>query len=79
MSEQQDRLLLAVTLFSRTEKEFGRKWPLQTLFEAPSIAELVNRLQLVDWKNPRGHRWFLCSWTVPVRRSIWCIRWVRIC
>ena len=45
MSEQQDGLLLAVTLFSRTEKEFGRKWPLQTLFEAPNIAELANRLQ----------------------------------
>ena len=44
--------LLALKLFARIEKEFGRKWPLQTLFQAPSIAELSDRLQLQDWEPP---------------------------
>lgn len=37
--------ILALKLFSQIEKEFGQKWPMQTLFGAPTIALLADRLQ----------------------------------
>ena len=36
--------LLAVRLFNRIEEEFGQRFPLATLFKAPTIEELAGRL-----------------------------------
>jgi thioesterase domain-containing protein/acyl carrier protein len=33
--------LLAVRLFAQVEKRFGRRWPLATLFQAPTIAQFA--------------------------------------
>jgi len=56
--------LLAVALFARLEKEFGRKLPLATLFRAPTIEQLARALRsgdeaLAQWSSlvaiqPRG-------------------------
>ncbi len=40
--------LLAVRLFAQVEKRFGRRWPLATLFQLPTIAQLAATIEK-DW------------------------------
>jgi non-ribosomal peptide synthetase component F/thioesterase domain-containing protein/acyl carrier protein len=44
--------LLAVRLFTEIEREFAKKLPLATLFEAPTIEELANLLRRKGWSAP---------------------------
>jgi len=44
--------LSAASLFTQLEREFGRILALQTLFEAPTIAELGKRLGPESWPSP---------------------------
>lgn len=44
--------LLAVRLFTQIEKAFGKKLPLATLFQAPTIAQLVSILSQEKWSVP---------------------------
>ncbi|MDQ3174817.1 MAG: AMP-binding protein, partial [Acidobacteriota bacterium] len=44
--------LLAVRLFAQVEKAFGKKLPLATLFEAPTIEHLANILRQQGWTSP---------------------------
>ena len=37
--------LLAVRLFAQVEKRFGRRWPLATLFQAPTIAQFAAAIE----------------------------------
>jgi amino acid adenylation domain-containing protein len=37
--------LLAVRLFAQVEKRFGRRWPLATLFQAPTIAQFAATIE----------------------------------
>ncbi|HSP61988.1 MAG TPA: amino acid adenylation domain-containing protein [Pyrinomonadaceae bacterium] len=37
--------LLAVRLFAQVEKRFGRRWPLATLFQAPTIAQFAAKIE----------------------------------
>jgi amino acid adenylation domain-containing protein len=37
--------LLAVRLFAQVEKRFGRRWPLATLFQAPTIAQFATMIE----------------------------------
>jgi amino acid adenylation domain-containing protein len=37
--------LLAVRLFAQVEKRFGRRWPLATLFQAPTIAQFASTIE----------------------------------
>lgn len=57
--------LLAVQLFTQIETKFGKKLPLATLFQAPTIEQLANILgrseQLVSWSSlvaiqPHGNK-----------------------
>jgi amino acid adenylation domain-containing protein len=41
--------LLAVRLFAQIEKSFGRKFPLATLFQAPTIEQLAVLLREKEW------------------------------
>jgi thioesterase domain-containing protein/acyl carrier protein len=57
--------LIAVKLFARIESETGRRIPLATLFEAPSVAALAERLQHdVDLFDRSAFRY-----TVAITRS----------
>ncbi|MGL5922312.1 amino acid adenylation domain-containing protein [Chroococcidiopsis sp.] len=58
--------LLAVQLFTQIESKFGKKLPLATLFQAPTIEQLANIVggseQLVSWSSlvaiqPHGDRY----------------------
>ena len=42
--------LLAVRIFARVEEAFGKKFPLDTLFKAPTIRQLALLLQQPDWQ-----------------------------
>ena len=42
--------LLAVRIFARVEEAFGKKFPLDTLFKAPTIRQLAALLQQPDWQ-----------------------------
>ena len=53
--------LLAVSVFAAIEKEFGRRLPLATLFNAASIAELA---ALIDQTEPDNAQW---SSLVPIQ------------
>jgi len=44
--------LLAVRLFARLEKVFGKNLPLATLFQAPTIEQLVEILRDEGWQAP---------------------------
>jgi acyl carrier protein len=63
--------LLAVKLFAEIERRFGRRLPLSTLYQAPTIgqlAELLSREPTVAPDSalallqPRGFRVLLWSW-----------------
>lgn len=53
--------LLAARLFAELEKIYGRKYPLRTLFEAPTIEQLAVLLQKEGWEP----NW---SPAVPIRK-----------
>ena len=44
--------LLAVGLFAHIEKAFGRKLPLTTLFQAPTVEQLASILRDEEWSSP---------------------------
>lgn len=44
--------VLATRLFDEIETRFGRKLPLATLYEAPTVAELADILRKHDWTAP---------------------------
>jgi NAD(P)-dependent dehydrogenase (short-subunit alcohol dehydrogenase family)/acyl carrier protein len=54
--------LLAVQLFARIQKIFGKDLPLTTLFEAPTIEQLAGVLRQEGWSSP----W---SSIVPIQHS----------
>jgi amino acid adenylation domain-containing protein len=46
--------LLAVELFDAVERAFGRRLPLATIFEAPTVRRLAAALREDGWEQPRG-------------------------
>lgn len=44
--------LLAVRLFAQIEKSFGRNLPLATLFQAPTVRQLAERMREAGWSAP---------------------------
>jgi amino acid adenylation domain-containing protein len=44
--------LLTVRLFTQIEKTFGKKFPLATLFQAPTIEQLASVLRQKGWSTP---------------------------
>jgi len=44
--------LIAVSLFARIEKVFGKKLPLSTLYESPTVEQLANILRNEEWTAP---------------------------
>src|SRR5712692_9160193 len=45
--------LLAVRLFAQVERRFGRRWPLATLFQAPTIAQFAAMIEK-EWSPNRS-------------------------